>query len=130
MILSKRNQLGNVHNYSQTKVKRVLCVCSAGLLRSPTLSNIIHQKYGYNTRACGTSKEYALIPITEALITWADLILFVNKENYLQLDSEELELISDRGTDVKWLNVEDDYEWNSLELIGNIEFELNKIGGV
>lgn len=128
MILSKRNQLSNIHNSAQGKTKKVLCVCSAGLLRSPTLSNLVHQKYGYNTRACGTSKEYALIPITEALITWADCILFVNKENYLQLDSEELDLISERGTDVKWLNVEDDYEWNSPELVNCIEFELNKLG--
>jgi predicted protein tyrosine phosphatase len=128
MILSKRNQLSNICNSAQTKAKRVLCVCSAGMLRSPTLSNVIHQKYGYNTRACGTSKEYALIPITEALITWADLVLFVNKENYLQLDSEELSLISELGTDVKWLNVEDDFEWNSPELVSCIEFELNKLG--
>lgn len=130
MILSKRNQLSNIHNSAQGKTKKVLCVCSAGLLRSPTLSNLVHQTYGYNTRACGTSKEYALIPITEALITWADLILFVNKENYLQLDSEELDLISERGTAVKWLNVEDDFEWNSPELVSCIEFELNKIGGL
>jgi predicted protein tyrosine phosphatase len=130
MILSKRNQLSNIHNSAQGKTKKVLCVCSAGLLRSPTLSNLVHQKYGYNTRACGTSKEYALIPITEALITWADTILFVNKENYLQLDSEELDLISERGTTVKWLNVEDDYEWNSPELVSCIEFELNKLGDV
>ena len=128
MILSKRNQLSNIHNSAQGKTKRVLCVCSAGILRSPTLAGHLYEKYKYNTRACGTSKEYALIPITEALITWADLILFVNKENYLQLDREELDLISERGTDVKCLNIEDDYMWNSPELIGNIEFELNKLG--
>lgn len=128
MILSKRNQLGNVHNFAQGKTKRVLCVCSAGILRSPTLSNALHKRYGYNTRACGTSKEYALIPITEALITWADLILFVNKENYLQLDSEELSLISELGTTVKWLNIEDEYEWSSPELLKVIDSELDRIG--
>jgi predicted protein tyrosine phosphatase len=30
------NRLGNCKNYHQGKFKRVLCVCSAGLLRSPT----------------------------------------------------------------------------------------------
>lgn len=125
MILSKRNQLSNVKNYNQTSTKKVLCVCSASLLRSPTLANIIHQEYQYNTRACGTSKEYALIPITEALIVWAELIIFVNKENYLQLDSEELALISELGTPVKWLNIEDNYEWNSPELVKAIKDSLH-----
>lgn len=128
MILSKLTQLINVGNKYQGSSKRILCVCSIGMLRSPTLANYLNYTYGYNTRSCGTDKDYALIPITEALITWADLILFVNKENYLQLDSAELSLISELGTDVKWLNIEDDYEWNSPELISYIEFELNKIG--
>lgn len=130
MILSKLTQVSNVRNKYQTSAKRVLCVCSIGMLRSPTLANVLHKEYGYNTRSCGTDKDYALIPITEVLITWADLILFVNKENYLQLDREELDLISELGTVVKWLNIEDDYEWNSPDLISNIEFELNKLGGL
>lgn len=125
MLLSKRNQLFNVKNSAQGITKKVLCVCSAGLLRSPTLSSIIHNEYGLNTRSCGTSKEYALIPITEALIVWAELIIFVNKENYLQLDSEELALISELGTPVKWLNIEDNYEWNSPELVKAIKDSLH-----
>lgn len=125
MILSKRNQLSNIHNVAQTFTKRVLCVCSAGLLRSPTLAKVIQEEYEYNVRACGTSKEYALIPITEALISWADIIIFVNKENYLQLDSEELDLIAELGTPVKWLSIEDNYEWNSPNLVKAIKDSLH-----
>ena len=127
MILATRNRLYNCKNHSQTGVKRVLCVCSAGALRSPTLSNYIHKEYGYNTRSCGTSKEYAIIPLDECLITWADCIVFVNKENYLQLDAEELALISELGTVVKILNIEDIYNWNDEGLIEEIKSELNRI---
>lgn len=35
---------------------------------------------GYNTRAAGMSQEYALIPVTPALITWADEIHVVAEQ--------------------------------------------------
>lgn len=116
MIEGKRNQLGNVCNKFQTKAKRVLCVCSAGLLRSPTLANILHTEFGFNTRAVGADKEYALIPITQALIWWADEIVFVNQDAYDMLDEEEKVEIQDTGATVKILNVEDDYDWMDEQL--------------
>jgi predicted protein tyrosine phosphatase len=116
MIEGKRNQLGNVGNKFQTKAKRVLCVCSAGLLRSPTLANILHTEFGFNTRAVGADKEYALIPITQALIWWADEIVFVNQDAYDMLDEEEKIEIQDTGATVKILNVEDEYDWMDEQL--------------
>lgn len=92
-------------------------------LRSPTLGNVLHKEYGYNTRACGSSKPWALIPITEALIVWADQIVFVNKDNYLELDQEERDCIKKTGADVVHLNIEDDYEWNHPELISDLLYQ-------
>ena len=115
---AKRNQLNNVNNIYQTDTKRVLCVCSAGLLRSPTLANVLHHEFGYNTRACGTSQEYALIPITEALIAWADEIVFVDKNarkdvEYIDQDEDVLQSWSPK---VLTLDIPDDYNWNEEEL--------------
>lgn len=62
----------------QGKDKKVLFVCSAGILRSATGQRVYGDKY--NTRCCG-SEEYALIPISSNLILWADEIVFVNKAN-------------------------------------------------
>ena len=46
-----RNRLSNVNNRFQGNFKRVLYVCSAGLLRSPTLAEILSQApYNFNTR--------------------------------------------------------------------------------
>jgi predicted protein tyrosine phosphatase len=60
---------------------RMLFVCSAGLLRSPTGAHVANQR-GYNARSCGSHMNYALIPMSVNLIVWANHIVFVNKENY------------------------------------------------
>lgn len=67
-------------NPNQGTDKRLLFVCSAGLLRSATGANL-YAKKGHNTRNCGTH-EYALIPLSVNLIAWADNIIFVNGDNY------------------------------------------------
>ena len=112
MIKGKRNQLSNVGNKFQTSVKKVLCCCSAGLLRSPSLANVLYKEFGFNTRAVGCDKEYALIPISQALIWWADEIVFVNRENFDSLSQEEKDEIVDVGVKVTILNIEDDFVWN------------------
>jgi predicted protein tyrosine phosphatase len=116
MIKGSRNQLGNVANVYQTNKQRILFVCSAGLLRSPTAANVIHKEYGHNTRACGSSKEFALIPISQALIKWADEIVFITHTNLWDLDQEEKEYISEQDKNISILGIPDDYEWNDKEL--------------
>ena len=72
------NRMGNAKNEYQTDVKKVLCICSAGLLRSPTTAVVLSQEpYNYNTRAAGIVEEYALVPVDEVLIHWADEIVCV-----------------------------------------------------
>lgn len=68
-------------NPYQGNKKRILFVCSAGLLRSPTGAAVAVQR-GYNARSCGSHMEYALIPLSANLIEWANPIVFVNQENY------------------------------------------------
>lgn len=65
-------------NPFQGKDKKVLFVCSAGILRSATGARIYANKY--NTR-CAGSEDYALIPLNPGLIAWADEIVFVNEYN-------------------------------------------------
>ena len=70
-------------NPYQGNRQRILFVCSAGLLRSPTGAHVGTTR-GYNTRSCGSAQHYALIPITVNLIEWAQTIVFVNRENKIQ----------------------------------------------
>jgi len=73
------NRIHNCTNPHQGKAKRVLCLCSAGLLRSPTTAVVLQREYGYNTRAAGVSKEYALIELDDVLCNWADEIVAVEQ---------------------------------------------------
>lgn len=78
--LASMNQKANVNNPYQGSRIKALTVCSAGLLRSPTMAKFLSDLGIYNTRACGTSQEYALVPITEALILWSDEIHVVKEQ--------------------------------------------------
>jgi len=115
MIKGTRNQLYNIHNEFQGTTKKVLTVCSAGLLRSATLQNLLIKEYGYNVRNCGTDESYALIPISEALILWADEIVFVNRSNFEQVEYEikELSLLAKCYV----LDIPDQYGFNDPELV-------------
>lgn len=73
------NRLHNCTNPYQGKTKKVLCVCSAGLLRSPTAAVVLNREYGYNTRACGIEPSFALIPFDEVLAHWADRIVVMEE---------------------------------------------------
>jgi predicted protein tyrosine phosphatase len=78
--MSTMNRLHNVKNPNQGEFKKVLCLCSAGLLRSPTAAFVLSQEpFNYNTRAAGVNDEYALIPLDDALLAWADEIVVMEK---------------------------------------------------
>src|SRR5690242_3223535 len=74
-LYGTRNQLANVHNFYQGSSLKVLFLCSAGLLRSATAAHVFSaEPYNWNTRSAGVSIEYALNPVNEALLEWADAV--------------------------------------------------------
>ena len=95
IIKSPMNALHNVTNPYQGPEKRVLCLCSASLLRSQTLATVLYEKYGYNTRSAGVS-DYALIPVSTALLEWADEIVCVEQEIEMQL-MNDIQLLVNQG---------------------------------
>ena len=125
MIKASKNQLYNISNEYQGSTKKVLTVCSAGLLRSATLQNLLIREYGYNVRNCGTVEAYALIPISEALVKWADEIVFVNAENYLMVEKE----LEEFGVINKCyvLDIPDAYYFNEPQLIDICREQYDKI---
>lgn len=110
--MSTMNRLATTKNPFQTDAKKVLCCCSAGLLRSPTMANVLHKEFGYNTRVCGLTKEYALIPIDDVLVHWADEIVVA--ESWMV---HEIENRFDVGNiPVLCLSIPDDFEWMDPKL--------------
>lgn len=107
------NRLANCHNKYQGTAKKVLCVCSAGLLRSPTAANVLHKEFGYNTRAAGITPEYALIPVDQVLLEWADEIVCMSKEQKWRImDQLPIGCI----TTVISLDIQDSYEYMNPDL--------------
>jgi predicted protein tyrosine phosphatase len=115
--MSTMNRLANVTNQFQTRAKKVLCVCSAGLLRSPTTAKVLAENFGYNTRAAGINNEYALIRVDEVLIAWSDEIVFMEQEhlNEFELRFPEIELGVVVESQV--LGIPDHFRWSDPELI-------------
>jgi len=109
------NQLHNCKNPWQGDMKKVLCVCSAGLLRSPTTAKLLADVHGYNTRACGIDIDHALIPISETLMFWADEIICMEErqrqeiERLLGVFNEKMLYLPDHTPLVYTLEVPDQY---------------------
>lgn len=110
------NRLHNMKNPNQGKAKKVLCVCSAGLLRSPTLAWILsNEPFSYNTRAVGTASDYALIVLDEVQLQWADAVVFVDEGNYRVAKYDYAELIDNMEHHV--LEIPDMYKFRDPKLV-------------
>ena len=107
------NRLHNASNPNQGDYKKVLCVCSAGLLRSPTAAIVIQKAYGHNTRAVGTDESHALIPIDAVHIEWADEIVVMDQ---WQLEYLERRYPSINTKRVINLEIEDDFAYMEPQL--------------
>lgn len=115
-------------NSSQTNAKRLLFVCSVGMLRSPT-AQMVASIQGYNARACGSNVDIALIPLSCNLINWADHIIFMNAENAIEAH-KEFEAIGYKddilNKQIVW-NIPDHFNWGDNFLWNELTFRLGEL---
>lgn len=77
---ARNSYQGDYRNSYQGDYRKVLCVCAGGRLRSPTAAVVLSQTpYHFNTRTAGLAG-YALIPVNLILLSWADEIVVMEKE--------------------------------------------------
>lgn len=111
------NRLANTRNRYQGTFPKILCVCSAGLLRSPTIAWVLsNHPYNCNTRAAGVSEEYALVIADQVLVEWADAIVCAEEEHTYLIHS----LLKENQTPDKpifVLHLPDMYETRDPELV-------------
>ncbi len=108
------NRSANCHNPFQGRFKRVLCCCSAGLLRSPTAALVLSQEpYSFNTRAAGLVSEFALVPVDDVLLDWADEIVVMTSEQ----ERAVRETLQDSDKAVINLQIPDNFPYRDPELI-------------
>lgn len=117
--MSNINRMFNCKNPWQGDTKKVLCVCSAGLLRSPTAAKVIAQEYNYNTRAAGLDEGHALIVVDDVLIEWADEIVCMTIAQAKELASRA------KGKPVICLNITDSFGYCDPELVTLIKAGYN-----
>ena len=114
--MSKLNRLANANNEFQGDFKRVLCVCSAGMLRSPTAAEVLSREpFNFNTRAAGLSKEYALVQVDDVLLHWADEIVCMEIDHWNEL--KKMLADGDVSKPVLNLSIPDMYKFRDPELI-------------
>lgn len=119
-----RNRFGNATNPYQTTAKKVLTVCSAGLLRSPTTAKVLGEEFDYNCRAAGISDDYALVRVNELLIYWADEIVFVEQS----VADQFFAAYPDANTfKYRILALPDMYSWNDDVLVSEILIQYNDL---
>lgn len=119
--MDDESRLLNVNNRHQGKFKKVLCVCTAGLLRSPTAAEVLSKNpFNFNTRSCGISPECALIVLDEVLLAWADEIVCMDKV-------VQLEIRKRTKKRVICLGIPDGYDYRDYELIKLISENYGKL---
>jgi predicted protein tyrosine phosphatase len=81
---------------------------------------------GFNARACGSSVDIALVPLSVNLINWAHHIIFMHRENF----NEALDTFTtvDYHTDIiekgeVW-GIEDSYNWGDPVLFNIVTEKL------
>lgn len=111
-----QNRAYNAKNPNQGDFKRVLCVCSAGLLRSPTAAFVLSQDpYNFNTRCAGAVDTCALVDADPVLVLhWAQLIVCMEERHHqLLLDRYDPDYLPE----ILVLNIPDNYAYRDPELI-------------
>lgn len=125
-----RNRVANCKNPFQGDRTKTLCVCSAGLLRSPTLAYMLQQEpWKRNTRAVGSSRSFALVPIDDVLMEWADEIIFVNQENFDEVESMMPEEFEEHKHKMLVMDIPDNFEAFDPTLMGIIKRQLIRLFG-
>lgn len=115
------NRYGVLKNGYQGAFKKVLCICSAGCLRAPTAAVVLAaEPFNFNTRACGVEEDYALIPLEEGLIIWADEFVFMH-ENQATDAFEKFPELHKTQKRIITLNIPDRYGYRDPELMKMIK---------
>lgn len=113
------NRIANCKNIYQGTEKRVLCVCSAGLLRSPTAAFVIAKEWGHNTRAVGVEAEYALMPLEAVHLHWADEVVVM--EDWQRDKVQQMMKDNEVSKPVIVLGIKDNYPRMHPELVAKVE---------
>lgn len=107
-------------NPYQGDYKRVLCVCTMGMLRSPTAALVLAgEPYNFNTRSAGLDPD-AITCVTPVLLTWAqEIVCFESRQKNVIVQLLARKRIGERL--IKCLDIPDRFPYRDSELIKLIQ---------
>jgi predicted protein tyrosine phosphatase len=118
------NKHAVLKNPYQGQFKKVLTVCSAGCLRSPTAAYVLSlEPYNCNTRCAGASDEIAIVPVTAELVEWADEIVCMELHHAERLIFTYAEKASNKIT---VLGIPDNFAYRDPALMELIKEKYNE----
>ena len=125
--MSTMNRLANTHNPYQGDFKKVLCVCSAGLLRSPSTAFVLSQDpFNFNTIAAGINEDYALIVVDKVLIEWSDVIVCMSDSQKRSVEAI-MRTLKMTGKDVVSLDIPDSFAYRDPKLLKIIKIKATAV---
>jgi predicted protein tyrosine phosphatase len=105
---------------SQGPFKRVLFICSGGILRAPTAAHWAAEHKNWNTRSAGTLRD-AVPTVCQTLLEWAQRIYCMEPKHAAAI-SERFDGAFD--SKIKILDVPDDFSYRQAALRRLIEERL------
>jgi predicted protein tyrosine phosphatase len=107
----------------QQHPSKLLFVCSANRLRSPTAEKLFEHSQQYQARSRGVAKG-ARVRLTAADIGWADLIVCMDKEHSNRLLHKFRKKLAEKR--MVTLFIPDEYEFMQPELVTEVRSKLGR----
>jgi predicted protein tyrosine phosphatase len=111
-VSNERPHLGQLNLAAQGDFKRVLFVCSGGMLRSATAAQWAAATLDWNTRNCGTM-DCALPPPHANVLEWAEVI-YCMEQRHLDALAEQFPWAREK---MLVLDIPDVFEYRNPHLI-------------
>lgn len=99
-------------------MKKVLFVCSANRLRSPTAEQVFSQRDDLEVASAGTSND-AVTPLDKELVAWADIIFVMEKAHRNKLQKKFKANL--KKARVICLDIPDEYDFMEPALVQLLE---------
>jgi predicted protein tyrosine phosphatase len=103
-------------------LKNLLFVCSRNKWRSLTAEKVFSRQPGIDVKSAGTEPS-ARIKVTVQLLSWADIILVMEKEHKVKLCERFPDIIRDKELYV--LDIPDKYRFMDPELIEELKIAVS-----
>lgn len=119
------NRIGVTQNPYQGDYRKVLFLCTAGCLRSPTAMIVAARETDWNVRCAGTDPNFSIIPCDEVLLHWADDVVVMQDHHYQDIKDTMDAMPNTYRPTVHNFNLEDCHAFMSEPLVEEIKTQLD-----